>query len=237
VRIAEGLSSREIAEKLVIARSTAERHVANVLNKLGMRSRGQVAVWAFERGSNAWKTQSTLPTRCVATTKWSDLRRGRALSRPRDVRGSILQPKHSLPDAGPGLWLLRPRAPIRERCWAHLNGRVDAWTGQQCPPVSAAGLCLGSSFAVSTGMTLAMQPSIVGSLTQATTLSPSDADYGAGSDTHGQWVKLTVVDSLVRPQQCLTHSATITTTELQIRSKEARGLIVDLCSELWVDTS
>ena len=52
-RIAEGLSNREIAEELVITLSTAERHVANILNKLGMRSRAQVAVWAVEHGLSA----------------------------------------------------------------------------------------------------------------------------------------------------------------------------------------
>ena len=47
-RIAHGLSNREIAEDLVITTSTTERHVANILNKLGMRSRCQVAAWAVE---------------------------------------------------------------------------------------------------------------------------------------------------------------------------------------------
>ena len=44
-RIARGLSNRQIAEELVIAVSTTERHVANILNKLDMRSRTQVATW------------------------------------------------------------------------------------------------------------------------------------------------------------------------------------------------
>ncbi len=44
-RIARGLSNRQIAEELVITVSTAERHVANILSKLEMRSRAQVAAW------------------------------------------------------------------------------------------------------------------------------------------------------------------------------------------------
>jgi DNA-binding NarL/FixJ family response regulator len=44
-RIARGLSNRQIAEELVIAVSTTERHVANILSKLDMRSRAQVAAW------------------------------------------------------------------------------------------------------------------------------------------------------------------------------------------------
>ena len=48
--IARGLSNRDIAGELVITVSTTERHVANILTKLGMRSRAQVAVWAVEHG-------------------------------------------------------------------------------------------------------------------------------------------------------------------------------------------
>ena len=49
-RIARGFSNRQIAEDLVITLSTTERHVANILNKLEMRSRVQVAAWVVERG-------------------------------------------------------------------------------------------------------------------------------------------------------------------------------------------
>jgi adenylate cyclase len=47
--IVRGLSNREIAEELVIAEGTAVRHVANILNKLSLHSRAQVAVWAVQR--------------------------------------------------------------------------------------------------------------------------------------------------------------------------------------------
>ena len=47
--IAQGCSNREIATELTIAEATAVRHVANILAKLGLRSRAQVAVWAVER--------------------------------------------------------------------------------------------------------------------------------------------------------------------------------------------
>jgi len=47
--IVRGCTNREIAEELVIAEGTAVRHVANILNKLNMKSRAQVAVWAVER--------------------------------------------------------------------------------------------------------------------------------------------------------------------------------------------
>jgi predicted ATPase/DNA-binding CsgD family transcriptional regulator len=48
--IGRGRSNREIADELVISQRTAEAHVTHVLNKLGVRSRAQVAIWAVERG-------------------------------------------------------------------------------------------------------------------------------------------------------------------------------------------
>jgi predicted ATPase/DNA-binding CsgD family transcriptional regulator len=51
--IAEGKSNREIAAALVIAEPTAERHVANILNKLGFHSRAQVAAWHERQAAGA----------------------------------------------------------------------------------------------------------------------------------------------------------------------------------------
>lgn len=48
--IAHGKSNREIADQLVISETTSERHVANILSKLGFNSRTQIAVWAVEKG-------------------------------------------------------------------------------------------------------------------------------------------------------------------------------------------
>jgi DNA-binding NarL/FixJ family response regulator len=48
--IAEGNSSREIAELLVISDKTVERHRANVLEKLGMRDRVDLTRYAIRRG-------------------------------------------------------------------------------------------------------------------------------------------------------------------------------------------
>jgi non-specific serine/threonine protein kinase len=49
--IARGRTNREIAEELVIALSTAERHVANILGKLSLSSRTQLAAWIYQRNS------------------------------------------------------------------------------------------------------------------------------------------------------------------------------------------
>jgi DNA-binding CsgD family transcriptional regulator/class 3 adenylate cyclase len=44
--VAQGGSNREIAEELSISVKTVERHVANIMIKLGCHSRAQVAAWA-----------------------------------------------------------------------------------------------------------------------------------------------------------------------------------------------
>ncbi len=48
--IADGLTNREIAARLFITERSAEGHVERIRNKLDVRSRTQVAVWAAEHG-------------------------------------------------------------------------------------------------------------------------------------------------------------------------------------------
>ncbi|MEU0113151.1 LuxR C-terminal-related transcriptional regulator [Streptomyces bobili] len=43
--VAEGLSNQQIADRLVIARRTAEGHVERILSKLGFSNRSQIAAW------------------------------------------------------------------------------------------------------------------------------------------------------------------------------------------------
>jgi DNA-binding CsgD family transcriptional regulator len=47
--LAEGLTNREIAARLVISLRTAETHVDHILTKLGMTSRAQVASWVAQQ--------------------------------------------------------------------------------------------------------------------------------------------------------------------------------------------
>jgi len=48
--VARGSSNREIATALVIGERTAESHVSNILVKLGLKTRVQLAAWAVARG-------------------------------------------------------------------------------------------------------------------------------------------------------------------------------------------
>jgi DNA-binding CsgD family transcriptional regulator len=48
VLIAGGHTNRQIAEKLVLSERTADRHVENIREKLGVSSRTQIAAWAAE---------------------------------------------------------------------------------------------------------------------------------------------------------------------------------------------
>jgi DNA-binding NarL/FixJ family response regulator len=48
--IAEGHTSREIADLLVLSEKTVERHRANILDKLGLRDRVQLTRYAIRRG-------------------------------------------------------------------------------------------------------------------------------------------------------------------------------------------
>jgi DNA-binding CsgD family transcriptional regulator len=43
--LAEGLTNRQIAQRLVISERTAQNHVQHILTKLGFSSRSQIAVW------------------------------------------------------------------------------------------------------------------------------------------------------------------------------------------------
>ncbi len=46
--IANGLSNREIGEKLYLSEGTIKNNISNILSKLGLRDRTQIAIFAFK---------------------------------------------------------------------------------------------------------------------------------------------------------------------------------------------
>jgi non-specific serine/threonine protein kinase len=61
--VAEGLTNREIAERLSISERTADSHVQHTLGKLGFRSRAQVAAWhARSAQSHGASDEEPLPS-------------------------------------------------------------------------------------------------------------------------------------------------------------------------------
>ncbi len=48
--VADGMSNREIADKLVVTVTTVKKHVGNILGKFGVASRTQAAARARELG-------------------------------------------------------------------------------------------------------------------------------------------------------------------------------------------
>ena len=48
--IAQGLTDRQIADRLTITEGTAGVHVGHILNKLGFHVRSEIASWAVQRG-------------------------------------------------------------------------------------------------------------------------------------------------------------------------------------------
>jgi DNA-binding NarL/FixJ family response regulator len=50
--VAQGLSNREIAERLSLTPETASDEIAHIFRALGFTSRLQIALWALEHGSH-----------------------------------------------------------------------------------------------------------------------------------------------------------------------------------------
>ena len=48
--VADGLTNRQIATKLVISERTVQAHVASILARLNFRNRAQIATWATQQG-------------------------------------------------------------------------------------------------------------------------------------------------------------------------------------------
>ncbi|GII90284.1 ATP-binding protein [Sinosporangium siamense] len=54
--VADGLTNRQIAQRLVVARRTVDTHVEHILAKLGYAGRAQIAAWAANRRAEEHRT-------------------------------------------------------------------------------------------------------------------------------------------------------------------------------------
>ena len=53
--IGDGLSNREIGEKLGVAEKTVKNHITSLLSKMGLQRRNQVAAWVAGQRAAAWR--------------------------------------------------------------------------------------------------------------------------------------------------------------------------------------
>lgn len=56
--IGEGLSNREIGERLGVAEKTVKNHITSLLAKMGLQRRTQVAAWVAAHKKSAWRPSS-----------------------------------------------------------------------------------------------------------------------------------------------------------------------------------
>lgn len=65
--VAQGLKNRDIAATLVVSERTVHAHIRNILGKLGLASRAQVALWV----TGGSRSQTSLPHGRAAPTRWA----------------------------------------------------------------------------------------------------------------------------------------------------------------------
>lgn len=56
--IGDGLSNREIGDKLGVAEKTVKNHITSLLAKMGMKRRTQVAAWVAGQRAAGWRNQN-----------------------------------------------------------------------------------------------------------------------------------------------------------------------------------
>jgi len=57
--IGEGMSNREIAERLGVAEKTVKNHITSLLSKMGLQRRTQVAAWVAGHKHSSWRSDGS----------------------------------------------------------------------------------------------------------------------------------------------------------------------------------
>jgi DNA-binding CsgD family transcriptional regulator/tetratricopeptide (TPR) repeat protein len=61
--VGQGLTNKQIGQKLYVSERTAENHVQHILTKLGLRNRSQIAAWASREGGGSSESEHEYPGR------------------------------------------------------------------------------------------------------------------------------------------------------------------------------
>jgi predicted ATPase/DNA-binding CsgD family transcriptional regulator len=136
--VAAGLTNRQISDRLFIAERTAEYHVEQIRNKLGFRSRVQIAGWFHEQQARGSDAPGNLPLQLTSF-----------VGREREIAQvqSLLAENRLVTIAGPpGIGKTRLALQVaaqvagrfRDGCWLIELGAIR--NGAQLPPALAASL-------------------------------------------------------------------------------------------------
>jgi DNA-binding CsgD family transcriptional regulator/sugar lactone lactonase YvrE len=109
--VAEGLSNREIGERLFISERTAEGHVEQIRNKLGFKSRAQIAAWVASNSTRLAPGAAAPPAQRPVRTRRAPRLRPRWLWPIGAVMVAAAAGILAVAVAGPTIWFSLSSAP------------------------------------------------------------------------------------------------------------------------------